>query len=466
MSGIETTDDETLVAYLDGELPPGERKTLETRLVDDETLRARMRTLQQSWDMLTLLPSPAPDDRLVQSTLELVVADLTGKAPSSTSASVSSSRQRAVVGSLAVLAASALVAIIAVVALSRWRLRSQMSDLPIAMDIDAYLVGEDMDLIRALAKDSFWPRVVPPTNADALESFNQVYSDNSTDLNAMLGSLPIEQQSIAASRWDRFRMLSPEDQDELRQRAQRINEQPDARELMETMRLYARWRDQLPSEWVDAIESGDPKKRDDGILKGFQATLDERAELSGRNLSEETIVRINFALIQIVRQRMEDGDNRIRGFVSAIRRRRGLNEDDAFQAAARFLVGENDWRPAPKKGIPHPDGPGGRPGGRGPDEPPIPLTFAELDMIYSILPDSDVADLNELASSEWMQIMILRYWAAEAVLRTLRGDIKSRGLADRYRELPGAQRDIIDLLPPEQAMQQLGDEAIERNGRP
>lgn len=69
-------DDELLVSYLDGELSREEESALENRLVENETLRDRLQTLQSGWDLLDDLPDSAPSLKLVESTLELVVADL------------------------------------------------------------------------------------------------------------------------------------------------------------------------------------------------------------------------------------------------------------------------------------------------------------------------------------------------------------------------------------------------------
>ena len=45
-----------MIAYLDGELPEAEARRMERRLADEPTLRARLRELQQTWDMLDALP--------------------------------------------------------------------------------------------------------------------------------------------------------------------------------------------------------------------------------------------------------------------------------------------------------------------------------------------------------------------------------------------------------------------------
>jgi anti-sigma factor RsiW len=61
-------DDDVLVAYLDGELPPGERAALEARLASDASLRARRDALARGnrrfADAFDVLLAAAPGDRM------------------------------------------------------------------------------------------------------------------------------------------------------------------------------------------------------------------------------------------------------------------------------------------------------------------------------------------------------------------------------------------------------------------
>ncbi len=65
--------DQTLVAYLDGELTETETEEIESRLANDEPLRNRLHELQAAWDMLDELPHSEPDRGFVKSTIEMVV---------------------------------------------------------------------------------------------------------------------------------------------------------------------------------------------------------------------------------------------------------------------------------------------------------------------------------------------------------------------------------------------------------
>lgn len=73
MSPIEPTiDDETLVAFLDGELPIEEAEKLSQRMSADSELKQRVDALRTSWELLDELPSAIPNPQLAQTTIELI----------------------------------------------------------------------------------------------------------------------------------------------------------------------------------------------------------------------------------------------------------------------------------------------------------------------------------------------------------------------------------------------------------
>ena len=67
--------DEELTAYLDGELSGEELAHVEQRLQDDPSYLAQMQKLQQSWDLLDVLPETPTYDAFVKTTMEMVVQD-------------------------------------------------------------------------------------------------------------------------------------------------------------------------------------------------------------------------------------------------------------------------------------------------------------------------------------------------------------------------------------------------------
>ena len=65
-------EDETLVAYLDGELSSEEITAINSSLQHDSDLRKRIENLRTTWDLLEELPNEKPNFALVQSTIEMV----------------------------------------------------------------------------------------------------------------------------------------------------------------------------------------------------------------------------------------------------------------------------------------------------------------------------------------------------------------------------------------------------------
>ena len=69
---LSPISDETLVAYLDGELPQEQQTQITQHLELSPDLRQRISALQASWDLLSDLPFQAPRQDLAQSTIEMV----------------------------------------------------------------------------------------------------------------------------------------------------------------------------------------------------------------------------------------------------------------------------------------------------------------------------------------------------------------------------------------------------------
>jgi hypothetical protein len=72
----QSWDDADLVAYLDGELSEKETLGLERQLSSDQMLRQRVSELEKAWNLLDVLPEPAINATLAQSTIELLALEL------------------------------------------------------------------------------------------------------------------------------------------------------------------------------------------------------------------------------------------------------------------------------------------------------------------------------------------------------------------------------------------------------
>lgn len=456
MSELTVIDDELLVAYLDGELPRDQRGKLEQRLVNDETLRMRLQSLQRGWDLLDLLPSPVTTEHTVQSTLELVVADVdrasgvrSSKIPSerlpASNAKASPDRftplvLRRVLPIVIPLAAVAL----SFLAMRVWQYRTattDANDFPVAIDMDAYVIAGNEKLIDDLMASPRWRSVVAdPMLPDVQALIAQ--TPTIQELRTGLSELPDDQRLMALSRWERFDRLDRPTKQTLRAASDAVATHPDAAERLQTMRDYARWRGQLRNETVAAIEEATGDQRRAAIEEAISQTITSIGQATGRNLSEEAIERIDFTLIQIVKSRFSHIDLR-------------------DEAKAREIMGDRMpklWGPRTgrfsdpnmiyrmvARAIVYPD----------PRRSTAPLDSRELELIHAMLPPKDAEVLQPYVSDPWIRSMILQDWAQETIRRKLRGRTKTPTLAERYESLPASEREAIDLMPPDKSRRRL-----------
>lgn len=439
-------DDEQLVAYLDGELSGKERAELEDRLIDEESLRLRLQGLQRGWDMLDVLPTPVADERSVQTTLEMVVRDLTrasmGTEPAaSVNGSVSldalpQQRRRKWLRRVAVFGVLALI----VSALVTWRWQAmareqQLADLPIAIDHQAYASTDDLDLIRELEQSPDWMTLASRSATEDLERLVDQYGGTDELLSA-ISELDDEQRATAYRRWDTFNNLSPQARETTRKRAKRVAETEDSQKLLATMRAYSRWKEQLSRDTLASIESQTGESRRLAIEEGVRETMNVIGRVTAKGLSDETIERIAFTMRQIVEERVEDEEPAAMRMMEWFRRygRGETDELTAYHFIAHSIVGDSRRR--------H----NSRDRRRGPESPP--LTLSELHKIEIMLPQDDLELLRTVSANAWFRSMVIRDWAEEALRRRGRPDAELKTLQQAYQEASADQKEVLDLLPP------------------
>ncbi|MFK8115312.1 MAG: anti-sigma factor [Rubripirellula sp.] len=439
-------DDELLVSYLDGELDRQEQTSLETRLLGDEHLRSRLQQLQTGWDCLEDLPDPAPSLKLVESTLELVVADIVKQAPPKVS---TWSRWRYPINLIGLCLFGLIGSLAVVYGLNSRSYKQQLDDLAIAEHLDAYHYGSDLELMWELSANPAWSQMI-----EALETVSDNEPESMPNVAAMpmaqreslLRNLPLEDREQLNSRWTRFTRLEPADQEQIRETAETVAKQANAKVLLPTMIAYAEWREGLEDlELRDRIESDDPETRSAAILEAVEQSQQEIARRSGVMLDEQTIDWIIKALRQVVELRVKRGDESIRRTLDFFRNR----SDPEFWAVSAIVYQQQ--RPSR-----------GRRGS--PQMPiefqPIPLQSDELEMIKWGLSD-DAFEFLEATTGGFLQLeeMTLQRWSEAAILRvfrSLRGEQPK--LLDRYQALKTQSGEAIDLLPPKEILKRLSGE--------
>jgi hypothetical protein len=461
-------DDELLVAYLDGELDAKTENELMDRLTSEQGLNERLRRLQEGWEWLDTLPGVASNENLVESTLELVVADIVKAKPKSES-KWSQHRNAIAVVLACLLGAAASILVVSMVRSSQYQ--QELRDLEIAQHLNAYSSGGDLALMRRLSVDPSWTQMIAA--AQEIGEFKSVLDASIAEVpidqrTELLESLPLEDRVPLADRWDRFKRLNEPSQQQIRRTAAAVAIQPDDETLLETMELYSVWIEKLSPELRDQIESEDPKVQRDAIEEAIAVTQTSTIWRSRDQLSDEAVERIYFALRQILQQRIEVGDEATIKHVATVQNWFESAEfrSDDFDPEPFVIMGLVAGREEVGGFFRGRRGPSSPFGGRNRRDRPAPLQDDELDMIRLILPD-DAHDTLELVSSSFnvedmlvLRSLTLRGWAQAATLRKMPRRPEST-LLERYNDLPASERERFDLLPPKEML-----ERIERASRP
>jgi anti-sigma factor RsiW len=151
----ETTIDEEIVAYLDGELQPEDAARVELRLSKDAAYRARLGQLQQAWDMLDNLRRTEADDDFVQSTVAMVAVQADEEAKTQ---AIRAQRRRNFVW----LALSAVVLLAATMSfavvhrISNRDNRRLVRDLPVIEHVDEYSNIGSFEFLKELERQNLF----------------------------------------------------------------------------------------------------------------------------------------------------------------------------------------------------------------------------------------------------------------------------------------------------------------------
>ncbi|MEM8670172.1 MAG: hypothetical protein AAGG48_21785 [Planctomycetota bacterium] len=441
-------DDELLVAYLDGELSRQDQAELEDRLMADDGLRQRLQQLQNGWELLDALPDPEPSLKLVESTLEMVVADILKDQPSQNR--LHRFRFPGFVALACVLGVGCVLAVSAIVRHQNYR--AQLTDLAIVENIDAYLYGSDLNLMRQLTANPDWLAMV--TAATEMGDINlTVIADVSQtaveERDELIRSLPPESIDQLNSRWERFKRMEESDRDEIRQTAAAVEAQPDAESLLRSMQSYAVWRESLPAKLRDGIEQTEGSEQRNAIEAAIEHTQLSISRRSSLKLTDEAVDAIYIALQQILDQRLELLEPELR---------KTLDRFQKDPTSEFFMLGRMLF----------PRGPGGGGPGRGPSGPrgqrpnfpgmerTEPLTEDELQLVRWVLPDRAV-DLLDLAANgdPFLESVTLRTWAEESLKRKFPRRRDEISKLERYLEIPDEYRDQLDMLPPDRFLKEL-----------
>jgi hypothetical protein len=266
---------EEIVAYLDGELSPDDAARVERRLAADEGFRQQLQSVDRAWNALDELPLATVDDKFSRTTMTMAVKAAADELRAKTMALPLAERRRR--WSTAVTAVVAAVLGFLAFRLARTNPNSEIAyDLPVIDNYDIYSQVADVDFLRALRREmgsQFQDLAGASQELQArVERFHIISDPDKRD--AWLRALVPEERTNLRAKFNRFRDLSPDEQ----QRMRDLNAQiaaPDAEELRETLLAYQQWlrglppsrqfelRDMPVDQRIDAIKQWAAEMRDD-----------------------------------------------------------------------------------------------------------------------------------------------------------------------------------------------------------
>jgi hypothetical protein len=462
--------DEQLVAYLDGELPPEEVKALEQRLGADAALRARLRDLQNGWELLDQLPLASSSSALLETTIRMAAVQSRDPANKSLLRKPLTGARKIVFIFAACLACFVVGAGITR-AREYWQYRKQLRDLPVAMHLDAFLRATDLELMQTLNSMPQWQQANEV--ADRLGEWDfslaqQIDEASPRDREKLLPTLPIEDRQLVAAAWERFERIEPTKKEAIYQAAEKVAKRPDGAKLLQTMDRFAVWQESLPADERDKLAKGTEQQRQEVIMVALERTTKQWTRQRGRDLSDEEVETIYHAVRQIARLRLKSihrtAPPEIRDMIGNFG---SSNQSVNPMIEAGFLRRLFEPR---ESSLPGPPSNFGAP----PMMPGIdfamitklrnvaesirgPLQDNELYMIEAVLPQKLADDINATAGMPALREELLRSLADESLRRT-QWNRSGKTLIERYQTRDPGDREEIDLLPADRMLRELRDD--------
>jgi hypothetical protein len=253
---LQSPDEAVLIEYLDGELPPTDRQKIEKRLAEEPLLREQLKQFEESWQCLDLLVQEKPDQKLVETTLKFVCADLEGKVGDKESGVRKKYRCQKFFSSWKY---PILYVVLFLIAFQSGR-RLASNDDPFFYEainrLDMYLavIDEGTELLRLMTEKRLF---LPPLPADAAPiDPNEYRPPQRIELWDILFHQPAtaENKFLDESFYNRFynnlkrfRELSAEKKEKIRTIHNNIEFAPRRVELILTLQNYYLWRKSLQS---------------------------------------------------------------------------------------------------------------------------------------------------------------------------------------------------------------------------
>ncbi|MCP4190490.1 MAG: hypothetical protein GY768_07660 [Planctomycetaceae bacterium] len=160
------SDQEQLVAYLDGEVDASTAQSVEERLASDSAFRQSLNELQRSWDLLGDLPQPTIDESFTQTTVEMVALQLDHDLQDDQD----NQTQKQNLRWLTLLAAATVSLLIGFFAYRFWLdapNRELKTDLPVIERVDVYQHIDNLQFLEQLKEEGVFDAPVEEESTTA-----------------------------------------------------------------------------------------------------------------------------------------------------------------------------------------------------------------------------------------------------------------------------------------------------------
>jgi hypothetical protein len=282
----ESSLEEQLVAYLDGELDAEAVRRIEERLAAEPEVRETLNRLERSWELLDELGSTPVGESFTRTTLEMVaVAAEEDVQRAMAEVPLRRRRRRWLIGG-GVFAAAAAGFLAAYLALPNAN-RQLVDDLPILENLDEYRQVDDVKFLRLLKEKglaSSLSAAEPPTKERPRPE------DAATgEIAKWIEGLPPAEKADLAQKKASFDNLSSTEREKIRRLHQELQNDADAAELRRIMHdYYLWWKNLSPYEKNEMSSPSSPQARVERIEKKKQ----EELRRNPANLSEEDIAAL------------------------------------------------------------------------------------------------------------------------------------------------------------------------------
>ena len=290
----ESSLEEQLVAYLDGELDAEAVRRIEERLAAEPEVRAALNRLERTWDLLDELGSTPVGDSFTRTTLEMVtVAAEEDVQQAIAAAPIRRRRRRWLIGG-GMLAAAAAGFLAAYLALPNPN-RQLLHDLPVLENLEEYCQVDDIKFLRLLEEKGLFPKEQLPTAEVPVKDNPRIESAAPLETAAWVEKLPPDKKADLSRKKEVFDKIPPLEQEKLRRLCEEVQKDQDSAELRRIMRDYYEWWKSLPPFSRNALIS----------LSSPQARIERIEQLKQEETKHNAMKNLSAADTAVLRDWME-----------------------------------------------------------------------------------------------------------------------------------------------------------------